>query len=68
MYTIINIESPIQSAIVLYILLLAIIFMMKPKIVDVKNRRNKIYLPIIILIVSVISYYIFALLNRYFVE
>ncbi len=60
MWTLINLNYPLTSAIILYLIILAIVIMIKPKLI--KNKKHKYLLPIVIILISIISYYIFAIL------
>lgn len=64
MITLIDLNHPLRSAITLYIIILAILVVLRPKLI--KNDRHKYILPIIVIIISTISYYIFAMLNTLF--
>jgi hypothetical protein len=61
MFTLINLNNPLRSAIILYIIILSILFALRPTLI--KNEKHKYILPIIIIMVSTISYYIFAILH-----
>jgi len=63
MFTIISLEHPIRSSIILYLIILALIMIFRPNLITGKNKKHKYILPIVIIAVSMISYYIFALLN-----
>ncbi len=63
MWTIINLKNPLTSAIILYLIILTIIVTMKPKLI--KNKKYKYLLPIVIILISIISYYVFAILNTF---
>jgi hypothetical protein len=63
MLTLFNLKSPLRNAIILYIILAITIFTFKPKLIQ--NNDNKYLISIIIIIISVISYYIFAILNSF---
>lgn len=63
MITLININNPIRSAIILYIIILTIIIIMKPKLIDMDYKENKYKFPLIVLIISIISYYIFTIIG-----
>ncbi len=66
MWSLINLNNPLTSAIILYLIILAIIVVMKPKLI--KNKKHKYIFPIVIIIVSIISYYIFAMLYSFMNE
>ena len=64
MFTFISLEHPIRSAIILYLIILAAIVIFRPKLIKNGNSvKNKYILPIVIIIISVVSYYIFAILG-----
>ena len=65
MYTLINIQYPLRSAITFYIILFLIIKIMRPNLLDNKNKYKSL---IIVVIVSVISYYIFTMLNSILIK
>ena len=58
MFTLINLDYPLQSAIVLYIIIILIVFIFRPKLI--KENKNKYILPIIIIVISIFSYFLFA--------
>ena len=60
-----SLSNPIQSAIIVYLILICLLIVMKPKIVTTKKR--KCYLPVAVVMLSVIVFYVFVLLNRFFV-
>lgn len=62
MWTLIDLNHPLRSSIVLYLIILSILMVLRPKLV--KNEKKRYILPIIIIIISTISYYIFAILNK----
>ena len=62
MWTLIDLNHPLRSSIVLYLIILSILIVLRPKLV--KNEKKRYILPIIIIIISTISYYIFAILNK----
>lgn len=64
MYTLINPQNPLQNAIIFYIIIIALILMFKP---DLMEDNNKYRLPLIIIIVSIMTYYIFALISEFLV-
>ena len=61
MLTLININHPLRSSIILYLIILSILAVLRPKLI--KNDKHKYILPIVVVIISTISYYIFATLN-----
>lgn len=62
MWTLIDLNHPLRSSIVLYLIILSILIVLRPKLV--KNEKKRYILPIIIIIISTISYYIFAILHK----
>lgn len=62
MYTLINLNHPLRSSIILYLIILAIIVVYRPELI--KNKKHKFMAPVVILLVSILSYYIFAMLNN----
>lgn len=70
MFTLINVEYPMRSAITLYLIILILIYFFRPNLWKQFNNdesnQNKYVLPIIIMIISIISYYIFLTLNSFF--
>lgn len=62
MWTLIDLNHPLRSSIVLYLIILSILIVLRPKLV--KNEKKRYILPIIIIIISTVSYYIFAILNK----
>lgn len=65
MYTLINPRNPLQNAIIFYIIIIALILMFKPDLTE--DHNNKYRLPLIIIMVSIMTYYIFALLSEFLV-
>ena len=65
MYSFIDFDSPIRSAIVLYFFLLVVLFFFRPRLLEYNDEKGKCALPIVILIVSIISYYIFAVISSF---
>ncbi len=61
----ISLKNPIRSAIVVYLILICALIALKPKIVTTKKR--KCYFPVAVVMLSVIVFYVFVLLNRFFV-
>jgi hypothetical protein len=61
MYTLINLNHPLRSSIILYLIILAIIVVYRPELI--KNKKSKFMAPVVILLVSILSYYIFAMLS-----
>lgn len=61
MYTFINLKHPLRSAIIFYLILFALIMVFRPKLL--KNEKNKYLSPLVVLVISIVSYYVFALLN-----
>lgn len=59
-YTFIDLKHPLRSAIILYLITLSFIIVFRPKLI--KNKQNRYVLPLTILLVSIVSYYVFALL------
>ena len=64
----------IQNAICLYVLLVILLFVMKPDILKVgnnestnelNNKSTKCLLPIALIIIAIVSYYFFATLEWY---
>ena len=68
MFQFLDFDSPIKNAIILFILLVIILLFTKPKLLkrDFKNNYNKCYLPILIIILSLCSYYLFSVLKLFF--
>jgi glucose uptake protein GlcU len=63
MFLLINLHNPLRSSIIFYIIILLFLTIFRPKLI--KNKDNKYILPIIVLLISTISYYIFAVLNKF---
>lgn len=59
-----SLKHPIRSAVLVYLLLICLLIVLKPKIVTTKKR--KCYLPVAVVMLSVIVFYVFVLLNRLF--
>ncbi len=62
MWTLINLDHPLRSSIILYLIIISLLAVLRPKLI--KNDKHKYILPIVVIIVSMISYYIFAILNK----
>lgn len=61
MFTLINLDHPLRSSIILYLIILSILAILRPKLI--KNDKHRYILPIVVVIISTVSYYIFATLN-----
>lgn len=64
MFTLINFNYPLRSAIIFYVIMISIIIALRPRLLD--TRKNRISLILTIIIVSIISYYIFAMISCWF--
>ena len=56
-------ENPANSAIFLYILIGIFTFITNPNILSSKDKKFKCLLPIYIIILSVLCYYLFIIVN-----
>lgn len=65
MWTLIDLNHPLRSSIALYVIILSVLVVLRPKLI--KNDRHRYILPIVVIIISTISYYIFAMLNTLFI-
>jgi hypothetical protein len=64
----ININEPVKNAILMYLILILLLIMIKPKIIHNCNGNRCKYtslLPILIIILSIISYYTCVLIQYY---
>jgi len=67
MFQFLDFNSPIKNSIILFIILVIILLSTKPKLLkrNFKNNYNKCYLPILIIILSLSSYYFFSVLKLF---
>ena len=56
-------EYPLKSAIFIYLILITIIILAKPKLLNTQNSKVKCLLPIVIILVASLSYYLFAMVG-----
>jgi hypothetical protein len=68
MFQLFDLNNPIKNSIIFFIISISIILYCKPVLLsrNYKNNYNKFYLPIVIIIISVITYYIFSILKLFF--
>ena len=68
MFQLFDLNNPIKNSIIFFIISISIILYCKPVLLsrNYKNNYNKCYLPIVIIIISVITYYIFSILKLFF--
>ena len=68
MFLLFDLNNPIKNSIIFFIISISIILYCKPILLNrkYKNNYNKCYLPIVIIIISVITYYIFSILKLFF--
>lgn len=68
MFQLFDFNSPIKNSIILFIAIVIVILYVKPKLLnrEYKNSYNKCYLPMIIIIISLISYYFFSILKLFY--
>ncbi len=68
MFQLFDLNNPIKNSIIFFIISISIILYCKPILLNrkYKNNYNKCYLPIVIIIISVITYYIFSILKLFF--
>ncbi len=60
-----SLGKPIQTAVLVYLVVICVLIALKPKIVTTKKRRC--YLPVAVVMISVIVYYVVMILNKFFV-
>ena len=65
-----NLISPLRNAVLLYIVLFILLFMFKPDLIfhrDLKSgelsKKIKCTYPILVILISILSYYIFVLMK-----
>ena len=58
----IDLSSPVRSAIIVYFLLMTAVLIYKPKLLG-DNRRAHSLLSILIVVISIMSYYLLAVLQ-----
>jgi hypothetical protein len=68
-----NLISPLRNAILLYVVLFILLFMFKPDLIfhrDLKSgelsKKIKCTYPILVILISILSYYIFVLMKCVF--
>lgn len=52
-----NYNNPLYSAILLYIIAIGIIMIWRPNILQTNNRRAKSLLPLLLIVIGAVSYY-----------
>ena len=62
--------SAIQNAICLYILLVVLLFVLKPQLLELKDengnsKSTKCVLPVALIIIAIVCYYFFATIEWY---
>jgi hypothetical protein len=67
MFQLFNLNSPVKNSIILFILLVVILLILKPKLLnrEYTNSYNKCYLPILIIVISMFSYYFFSVISLF---
>ena len=65
-----NLISPLRNAVLLYVVLFILLFMFKPDLIfhrDLKSgelsKKIKCTYPILVILISILSYYIFVLMK-----
>ena len=68
-----NLISPLRNAVLLYVVLFILLFMFKPDLIfhrDLKSgelsKKIKCTYPILVILISILSYYIFVLMKCVF--